>query len=89
MEAWAPLVYVLCLLTSATCATLLVRGYVRNKTKFLLWSAACFVLLALNNLIAVVDLVILPVTIDLQIARVSASLAAVAVLLYGFIWETD
>lgn len=89
MEAWAPLVYVLCLLTSATCATLLVRGYVRNKTKFLLWSAACFVLLALNNLIAVVDLVILPAAINLQVARVLASLAAVAVLLYGFIWETD
>jgi hypothetical protein len=89
MEAWAPLVYVLCLLTSATCATLLVRGYVRNKTKFLLWSAACFVLLALNNLIAVVDLVILPTAVNLQVARVLASLAAVAVLLYGFIWETD
>ena len=89
METVAPLVYVLCLLTSAMCAALLVRGYVRNKTKFLLWSAACFVLLALNNLIAVVDLIILPIAVDLQIARVSASLAAVAVLLYGFIWETD
>ena len=89
MEAVAPLVYVLCFLTSATCAALLVRGYVRNKTKFLLWSAACFVLLALNNLLAVIDLVILRTEVDLQAARVSASLAAVAVLLYGFIWETD
>lgn len=89
MAAWAPLVYLLCLLTSATCAGLLSRSYIRNKTKFLLWSAACFVLLALNNLLAVVDLLILPAEINLQILRVLTSLAAVLVLLYGFIWEMD
>jgi hypothetical protein len=33
--------------------------------------------------------VILPTAVNLQVARVLASLAAVAVLLYGFIWETD
>ena len=89
MAEWAPVVYVLCLLTSAACAGLLVRAYVRSRTKFLLWSAACFVLLALNNLIAVVDLVILPTAINLQIPRTLASLAAVSILLYGFIWEAD
>jgi hypothetical protein len=89
MAAWAPLVYLLCLLTSATCAGLLTRGYVRNKTKFLLWSGLCFVLLALNNLLAVIDLLILPEAINLQILRVLTSLAAVLILLYGFIWEMD
>lgn len=89
MLAFAPLVYVLCFLTSAVCAALLARGYVRSRTRFLLWCAACFILLALNNLLAVIDLVLLPKQVDLQIARVLSSLAGVSVLLYGFIWEMD
>ena len=56
MTTWAQLVYILCFLTSALCAALLIRGYVRSRTRILLWSAICFVFLALNNLLAVVDL---------------------------------
>lgn len=89
MAAWAPPVYILCLLTSMACAGLLIRGYNRNGARLLLWSGACFVLLALNNLVAVVDRLILPDMVDLQIPRVATSLAAVLVLLYGFIWEMD
>jgi hypothetical protein len=81
-------VYFLCLAASSTCATLLVRSYIRNGTPLLLWSAACFVLLALNNLLVVVDLVFLP-AVDLLPARRIASIAAVGVLLLGFIWESD
>jgi hypothetical protein len=54
-----------------------------------LWSALCFLLLAVNNLLVVVDLVILPTTIDLSPLRHLASLAAVSVLLFGFVWETE
>jgi hypothetical protein len=89
MTAWAQLVYILCFLTSALCAGLLVRGYTRSRSRILLWSAACFVLLAMNNLLAVVDLVLLPTQVDLSAARIGSSLAGVLVLLYGFIWETD
>jgi hypothetical protein len=89
MTGWAPLVYILCLLTSAVCAGLLIRGYRRSRTQILLWAAACFAFLALNNLLAVVDLVLLPQAVDLQILRALSSLAGVSVLLYGFIWETD
>jgi hypothetical protein len=65
-----------------------VRSYRQNKTKLLLWSAACFVLLSLNNGLLVVDLIFLP-AIDLAIARSLSGLAAVLTLLYGFIWELD
>jgi Family of unknown function (DUF5985) len=82
------LVYFLCLAASAGCAALLVRSYARNRARLLLWSAACFVLLALNNLLVVVDLLVLP-AIDLLPVRRLASVLAVAVLLFGFIWESD
>lgn len=89
MTAFAPAVYLLCLLTSGACAFLLVRGYVRSQTRLLLWSAACFVLLGVNNFLVVVDLVLTPPEVDLSILRNLASLAAVSTLLYGFIWELD
>jgi len=85
----ATLVYVLCFATSAGCGALLVRRYVRLRTALLLWTAACFVLLAVNSFLVIVDLVILPVDIDLRIPRLAVNLAAVATLLYGFIWEVD
>lgn len=89
MAAIGSFVYFLCLATSAVCAGLLIRGYLRSRTRILLWSAICFVLLALNNLLAVVDIVLIPDGIDLRAERLAASLAAVLILLYGFIWETD
>ena len=83
----AATVYLLCLAASAACGWLLVRSYLRTRSRLLLWSAACFVLLAANNLLVVFDLLI--VATDLSSLRTAASLAAVAVLLYGFIWELD
>ena len=88
MSAAATTVYVLCLLTSAACAWLLVRGYLRNRTRLLLWSAACFVLLAFNNFFVVADMFLFPST-DLTAFRTFSSLAAVSMLLYGFIAELD
>jgi hypothetical protein len=79
-------VYSLCLLTSVACAFLLVRGYMHDRTRLLLWSAACFVLLGLNNLMVVVDLVVLP-DLDLSLPRQLLALAGVSTLLLGFIWE--
>jgi hypothetical protein len=88
MTIWAPAVYLLCLLTSVVCAWLLIRGYQRNRTTLLLWSAACFALLALNNLLVVLDILVLP-DIDLSLARTACNLAAVGTLVYGFIWELE
>ena len=81
-------VYILCLLTSVACAGLLVRSYAHTRTRLLLWTATCFALLAVNNLLVVVDLLLLP-HVNLVPLRHLASLAAVSVLLVGFIWEAD
>jgi len=90
MTAMAPaVVYVLCLLTSSLCAGLLLRAYFRSRSRLLLWTAVSFVALAVNNLILVIDLVLLPPQIDLWIWRQAASIVAIAVLLYGFIWEAE
>jgi hypothetical protein len=85
----ATIVYFLCFATSAGCGWLLVRSYRRTRSALLRWTAACFVLLGLNNLLLVLDLVFLPDAIDLRPARLAAALVALATLLYGFIWELD
>jgi hypothetical protein len=91
MIAWSAsllkvIIYLLCVGTSLICAYLLARAYRASRTWLLIWSALCFALLAANNLVLAVDILLLP-TIDLTIVQLTTSLAAVAVLLYGFIWD--
>ena len=81
-------VYILCFLTSSACAWLLGRSYARSGTRLLLWSSACFVLLAGNNLVLVLDLLVFE-DMDLRLARQLFTLAAISVLLFGFIWELE
>ena len=81
-------VYLLCALTSVTCAVLLLRAYRRQRTRLLLWSSLCFALLALNNTLLFVDLIVVPSGIDLSLWRGATSLAGVGVLLFGLIWES-
>ena len=81
-------VYVLCLATSVLCLVLLVRAYLRTRTGLLLWSALCFVGLAVNNMLLFLDLVVFT-EVDLLLFRTLSALAAVGVLLFGFIWELD
>ena len=81
-------VYFLCFGASVACLILLWRGYVRSKSRFLLWSSLCFVGLTINNLLLFLDLSLLP-TVDLRLLRGLSALAAVGVLLYGFIWESE
>jgi hypothetical protein len=88
MQIFPPAVYLLCLATSVLCAVLLIRSYRRSRTKLLLWSALCFVGLAANNLFLFVDAVVLP-GVDLRSLRHLSSLAAIAVLVYGFVWEAE
>jgi hypothetical protein len=79
---------VLCFLTSAACAWLLGRSYSRSKIRLLLWSSICFTFLAANNLVLVLDLVVWPEPeVDLRLPRLLLALAAVAALIWGFIWD--
>ena len=81
-------VYTLGALTSFACALLLLRGYARGRRKLLLWSGLCFVGLGINNALIFVDLVVLP-QVDLHPLRLSVTLLAMALLLYGLIWESN
>ena len=88
IEPLPALVYSLCFLTAALCAGLLVRQHRAAPSPVLLWSAACFVFLALTNLLVVVDRVIL-IPLDLRTERLALTVLAIAVLLFGFIWEAE
>jgi hypothetical protein len=81
------IVYLLCAITSALCAALLARSYRHNRTRLLLWSTLCFVGLALNNLLLVVDLMVVT-NVDLSIARQLTALAALMLLVIGLVWES-
>ena len=83
----ALLVYVLCALTSLTCAALLLRGYRRSRARLLLWSGLCFASFFLNNLLLIVDVQVFPQH-DLSVARSLPLVVGVALLLYGLIWES-
>jgi len=87
-EVFPAVVYILCLLTSATCAWLLGRSYSRSRVRLLLWSSICFAFLAANNLMLVLDLVIWPAPeVDLRLPRLLLALLAVVSLIWGFVWD--
>lgn len=81
-------VYSLCFLASSACAVLLGRSYGQTRARLLLWSSLCFLFLAANNLLLVVDLLVFP-GVDLRLWRLLLSLSAVGVLLFGFIWDLE
>jgi len=82
------LVYTLCFATSTLCAYLLGRSFRRTRSRLLFWSAMCFALLAVVNFVVVLDMLIFP-DINFRPLRLWLSLVAVAVLLFGFIWDED
>ena len=82
----AEFVYTLCAITSIVCGWLLFRGYRRQRTRLLFWSALCFSGLALNNAVLLLDLVFFP-AVDLSLLRTLTAFIPVAVMLYGLIWD--
>lgn len=89
MSAYVPAtVYLLCFLTSGACALLLGRSYRRSGMRLLLRSSICFAFLALNNLFVMLDLLVVR-SVDLGLVRLGLSLAAVGVLLFGFVWDME
>lgn len=84
----AVLVYSLCAATSFVCSILLLRSYLNHRTPLLFWSSLCFVGLAINNVLVFIDLVLIP-TVDLSILRAFSALIAIALLLFGLVWEVS
>jgi hypothetical protein len=83
----AAAVFALCALTSMLVAVLLIRSRQRSKSALLLWSSLCFVGLALNNILLVVDRVLVP-GVDLSFARHGTAFVALALVVFGLVWET-
>jgi hypothetical protein len=84
----AAAIYSLCALTSLACAALLLRGYARSRSGLLLWSGLCFAGLTANNVLLVLDKFVLP-NVDLSTARLATAFCALALLVFGLIWESD
>lgn len=82
------LVYTLCFATSVLCAYLLGRSFRRTRSRLLFWSALCFAILAFVHFIVVLDMLVFP-DINFRPMRLGLSLVAVAVLLFGFVWDED
>ena len=82
----AILVYTLCAGAALLCALLLLRGYLRTRTRLLLWSTLCFAGLTANNVLVILDLVIFR-DVDMFIWRTLAAFLGVLALLCGLLWE--
>ena len=84
----AELVYVMCTILSIACAIMLLRGYRNTPSHLLLWSSACFGVMALNNVILLLDVLVLP---DIEfgglILRNLTGAIAGSLLLFGLVWE--
>ena len=83
-------VYALCALTSIACAIMLLRGYLRTRARFLLWSSLCFAGFMINNFLLFIDHVLYPdVFIFPAAARSGPALVGLLLLLYGLIWDAE
>jgi hypothetical protein len=80
-------VYMLCGVTSMLCAGLLLRSYIKTRSRLLMWSSFCFAGLAINNILLFVDFVVVP-TVDLRLLRSGSGVIALALLLIGLVWES-
>ncbi len=82
-----PALYILTCLTTLLCAVLLLRAYLRVKRRLLLWSGLCFAGLTLTHALTIADMMVLPM--DLFTYRLASTAVAMALLLYGLVWESQ
>lgn len=81
-------VNVLGALTVGLCAWLLLRAYARARKPLLLWCGLCFAGLCLANLTLILDHTVFE-TISLYRLRLGMAAAAMLLMLYGLIFESD
>ena len=80
------LIYALCAATALACALLLLQGWRRTGSRMLFWSGLCFAGLTLTNLLVIADHYLFR-EIDLAPLRLGSALLAIALLLYGLVFE--
>jgi hypothetical protein len=83
----AKTIYLLCAAASLVVALMLLRQFLKSRTRLLLWSLVCFTGLAANSVLVYIDLVVYT-GVDLSVYRSAAGAAAMAAMLYGLVWET-
>ena len=81
-------IYLLCTLTSLACAWLLLASYRRTGHRLLFWSGLCFGAMTVNNVLLTLDKAVFP-EVNLLPWRLAAALVAVALLLFGLIYEKE
>jgi len=81
------LTYLLGAATCLLCSALLLRAFLKRRERLLLWSGVCFAGLLLENLMLYIDVVVVP-DIDLSLWRKLPGLAALALLVFGLIWDS-
>ena len=82
------IVYALCAVTALLCAVLLLRAYLRVRSRVLLWSALCFGGLMLSNAVLVLDKLVYT-EIDLHPVRLCVTLISLLLLLFGLLYSND
>ena len=80
-----PLIFFMCALTAFVCFVLLWRSWKATRAPLLFWSALCFAGLTISNVLLVVDKLVL-LDRDLTPERLSITLAALALLIFGLVW---
>ena len=84
----AAFVYVMCTVTSAICAVLLLREYRRTASRVLLWCGLAFVGFTLSNALVFTDFVLVP-TANLAPVRAIANWMATTVLVVALVWDLE
>jgi hypothetical protein len=67
---------------------MLFRGFSQRRVRLLFWSALCFLGLMLDNIMIYIDLLVVP-DVDLSVWRKIPGLVALAILIFGLIWDSD
>jgi Family of unknown function (DUF5985) len=80
-------VFILCALTCAACAVLLLRAYRSSRARLLFWCGLSFVLFAVTNALLFVDFLLGPTT-DLSLHRSLLTMGAIALMVYGLIFDS-
>lgn len=82
------LVFVLCTLTSLACGALLFRGYRRSRARLLMWSALCFLGMAVHNGLRLLDVLRHAPAERAWLSSLPA-LVGVLLLIYGLIYDVE
>jgi hypothetical protein len=76
-------------LVAALCAVLLLRAYIKVRTRLLLWSGLCFAGLFVSNALIFVDLHLYPMEMNLYMYRLVIAAAAMMTLLFGLVLDSE